>query len=215
MPQKDDLLARLSAELSAALQEVSALGDGGRFAEALALLEASYRRHTGSEAFLLRSLAAPDLLALSGAGGTLNVERCLAVAELLYAEAALRKAQGDAPSEAEAHKLAQLYGAALSADETLLEELGPKLQGLGERLEAAPKADLWRQLFALYARAGRYDEAENWLYRLLAISPGDAPKARAFYEGLLALPDEALEAGGLPRDEVHEGLAEVAGEATP
>jgi tetratricopeptide (TPR) repeat protein len=219
MPQKDDMLARLSLELTAVVGDATRLGDQGHFAAAEALLEAAYRRHTGSQGLLLRSLGAGDLLALFGAGGsldagtlevaTLDVERCLAVAELLYADAALRVARGDAPTAAEFGKLGQLYGALLEADATLLTALSSRLQALLPHGPLPPA--LLRRLVTLYTRAGRYAEAENWLFRLLADSPGDVAVARAFYEGLLVLPDDALEAGGLPRGEVYEGLSELAG----
>jgi hypothetical protein len=180
MPQKDDMLARLSLELTAVVGDATRLGDQGHFAAAEALLEAAYRRHTGSQGLLLRSLGAGGSL---DAGtlevATLNVERCLAVAELLYADATLPAA------------------------------LSSRLQALLPRGPLPPV--LLRRLVTLYARAGRYAEAETWPFRLLAGSPDDVAVARTSYEGLLALPDDALEAGGLPRGEVYEGLSELAG----
>ena len=61
-----------------------------------------------------------------------------------------------------------------------------------------------------YRAAGRFDEAENWLYRWRDAEP-DAARgwAEAFYGELLTLSDEALLKGGLPRAEVEEGLADV------
>ncbi|RAP75316.1 DUF6483 family protein [Paenibacillus montanisoli] len=61
---------------------------------------------------------------------------------------------------------------------------------------------------------GRYDEAENVLHELLedgALSGGEAVD---FYRRLLLLPDEALAAGGLPRDEVNDGLERMMNELT-
>ncbi|MNL81461.1 hypothetical protein D3C87_2085890 [compost metagenome] len=54
---------------------------------------------------------------------------------------------------------------------------------------------------------GRYDLAENALYRLIDRSIIQPEEAREFYERLLTLSPEQLDRGGLPLNEVQEGLA--------
>ncbi|HLI50386.1 MAG TPA: DUF6483 family protein, partial [Thermomicrobiaceae bacterium] len=59
---------------------------------------------------------------------------------------------------------------------------------------------------------GIYDEAENWLFELIESEPHSQAlnsQGIAFYKRLLDHSDEELERGGLPRDEVESGLAEM------
>ncbi|MNP84946.1 hypothetical protein D3C76_1844780 [compost metagenome] len=58
-------------------------------------------------------------------------------------------------------------------------------------------------------REGRYDLAENALYRLLHDKEILKEEAQAFYVRLLALAPTQLEEGGLPLEEVKEGLEEL------
>lgn len=62
------------------------------------------------------------------------------------------------------------------------------------------------------AAAGTYDRAEDALFKALALAPGIPELVELgveFYEGLLAKDDATLEAGGLPREEIVESLAEL------
>ncbi|MDQ3460312.1 MAG: DUF6483 family protein, partial [Deinococcota bacterium] len=53
--------------------------------------------------------------------------------------------------------------------------------------------------------------AEDVLFSLLEAAPDELllEQGRSFYRTLLSLDDDSLEAGGLPRDEVEEGLGEL------
>jgi len=63
--------------------------------------------------------------------------------------------------------------------------------------------DLWLSCEAL----GLYARAEDKLYALDALEPlVHATPGEAFYRRLLESDDDTLEAGGLPRDEVEDGL---------
>ncbi|MNP71789.1 hypothetical protein D3C76_1682280 [compost metagenome] len=53
---------------------------------------------------------------------------------------------------------------------------------------------------------GRYDQAENALYRLFQDGVATKEEGIAFYERLLSIDRERLEQGGLPEQEVREGL---------
>ena len=59
---------------------------------------------------------------------------------------------------------------------------------------------------------GRFADAEDALFKTLALAPGQpelVAMGEQFYEALLERSDEELEAGGLPRDEVLESLGEL------
>jgi hypothetical protein len=93
---------------------------------------------------------------------------------------------------------------------TFLDEL---LEQLAEyELPLGVKDQLWR----VYELGGAYAKAENWLFDLLEdermeLGPGHVAikRGQAFYDRILILPDAALNAAGLPRDEAEAGLAEL------
>ena len=63
------------------------------------------------------------------------------------------------------------------------------------------------EVMSYYEELGLLDKAEDLLFELLS-TPNDRTVARGktFYTSLLALDDEALRKGNLPRDEVEEGM---------
>jgi len=171
-------------------------------------LQGAQRSMVGLESDLLRRLSSADLLVLlGGAGGTPDVEKCLQCAELLSAEHELRTDLGEDDS-AQARKALELYLNVLAAEPDFAPHYSGRLLALTRSLGYAAPPPVQAQLIDAYMHAGRFDEAENWLYRLLNAEPGAARvRAKAFYRELLTLDDAALEAGGLPRAEVEEGLA--------
>jgi tetratricopeptide (TPR) repeat protein len=211
MPQKDDFLTRLQAQLFETLEQVRALEAAGHLDEALVALHEAQRSIVGLDHALLHRLPSADLLRLLGPSGFPDVERCLQCAELLAAEFEVRAAQGDA-DPAQAHKALDLYLNALAAEPGFAPHLHARLTALSQALAYAVPSAAQRGLAEVYVRAGRFDEAENWLYRWAETEP-EAARARAevFYRELLGLDDAALEDGGLPRAEVEEGLASVRG----
>lgn len=208
MPQRDDFLDRLQAELLRTLEASRQLHKDGDTAAALATLQGAQRSMVGLESDLLRRLSSADLLVLlGGAGGTPDVEKCLQCAELLSAEHELRTDLGEDDS-AQARKALELYLNVLAAEPDFAPHYSGRLLALTRSLGYAAPPPVQAQLIDAYMHAGRFDEAENWLYRLLNAEPGAARvRAKAFYRELLTLDDAALEAGGLPRAEVEEGLA--------
>lgn len=211
MPQKDDFLTRLQAQLLQTLEHVRTLEAAGHTDEALAALHEAQRSIVGLDNALLRRLPSADLLRLLGPSGFPDVERCLQCAELLATEFEVRSAYGDT-DPAQAHKALDLYLNALVTEPGFAPQLHARLTTLTQALGYAVSSAAPRGLVELYVRAGRFDEAENWLYRWGEVEPEAAQaRAEAFYQELLGLSDAALEDGGLPRAEVEEGLANVRG----
>ena len=206
MPQKDDFLTRVQAQLLATLERARQLAADGHTAEALATLCEAQRNLVGLDSDLLRRLSSADLLLLLGPAGVPDVERCLNCAELLNAELEVRAVHGEA-DPAEALKALELYLSALSAEPGFAPHYGAQLGALTRYLGYDVPAAALPRLVEAYTRAGSFAEAENWLYRWRELEPEAAgAKAEAFYRALLTLSDEVLVAGGLPRDEVEEGL---------
>lgn len=67
-------------------------------------------------------------------------------------------------------------------------------------------------LVTAHQAARQFDRAENALFTVLEIVPGHpevVKRGQEFYNAILQLTDEQLEAGGLPREEAEESLEEV------
>lgn len=86
-----------------------------------------------------------------------------------------------------------------------------------EAAEMAAKLDVYELpeatkllMYEWHEGDGRYDQAENVLHELLEDGVLIQEDAVDFYRRLLLLPDESLIAGGLPRDEVVQGLEQAA-----
>ncbi len=67
-------------------------------------------------------------------------------------------------------------------------------------------------LFNYYERYGQYGKAEDTLFHVMDDYPAEPEIAQlglGFYERLESMADDRLERGGLPRDEVREGLEQL------
>lgn len=67
-------------------------------------------------------------------------------------------------------------------------------------------------LVTFHERCGRFAQAEDSLFKVLDLLPDDpnvVKRGEAFYQKLLGLSDEELEAGDLPREEVQESLEDL------
>ncbi|MEJ7812599.1 MAG: DUF6483 family protein [Gemmatimonadaceae bacterium] len=209
MPVREDYMLRMIRQLGAALSRVGELLRIRRPSEARAELRRA-ARGIGLDLDLLASLADDSLLALLGGPAALDVARAAAVAEILRLEGEVRGAEGRSAERADClRKSLHLYLAASAANPAAT---GPESNAMIATLattlgRAALPADLLEQLVGHYERVGRYDSAEDTLFELARVR-GDRALAlgAAFYGALLARTDDALEVGGLPRDEAEQGL---------
>lgn len=209
-----DYILRMIHEVSQVLARVAGLRKGGDDEGALDVIEEAYVTLGGLSAMLVNGVSEDDLLGLLRTRGVLDADRCFALSDLLREEADIYE-DDDQPEESFPRYLKSLR---------LLLELAPELEGpfvdmaasrldeLLDRLasfELPPEALL--RLLKHFEAVGRYDRAEDTAWELIetAPGPGSISPVRQFYERLLALPDDALAAGGLPRDEVREGLARL------
>ena len=208
MPQKDDFLTRQQEQLrDTVLRARERYGTDPD--EALATLRGALRTLVGLEYGLAARLPAGELLRLLGPTGSPDLERVLVLAGLLDAEQGLLARSGVTDPDG-ATRVLGLYLAAIAAEPALAANYAERLGALAQGADALP-VSLRAALAAAYRHAGRFDAAEDWLYRWGEAEPEAAGRwAEGFYRELLTLPDEALSAGGLPREEVKEGLANIA-----
>jgi len=211
MPMKDSLVQRFEV-LSRLRQTIARLKAEGDYARAQALLADAFLRHTGSDSRLLHALPTEQLIMLLRSPELFDADRGLLIALLLYSEAEVIAAQGG-DGTAGAHKALQLMLEAFATDPELAAAYQEELERLVRYLdEASLSAPLLERLVSHYLRVGRWAKADDLLYLLTTLphrSPATLRLAEHVYRKLLNLDDDLLAAGGLPREEVAESLAQL------
>ncbi len=225
MPVRDELIERVIRQLAAAFLRLTSRPsrlevDAVEAQELRAELDDVYRRFLGTSAELVSRLSTDDLLAVIGSAGYVDGERAYLLSALLETEAALEHALGAAADDP---FVTSLRGRALDmALEAGIEELGePDLAARVERLLAlTPPGSLSRatreRLVWFWLALRRYARAEDALFDWLDEvegRDGDAADvgrvAGRFYADLERRDDAELESGGLPREELAEGRADL------
>ncbi len=211
MPFKNDYVMRIIEQLGVALARIIFLKGKEEYDEAEALLSRISQNLLGFDIALLRHLTDEGIAGLLRRPDSSDVGQLLAAAELL-AE------QGDIDERREGldcaydcyHKALYLYlECYLNAPEDWTDALTGKVAFLLDRLSPYALAPaIERRLFTYHEAHAAYAEAENLIHRLMeAGAPGAWGDGLAFYDRLRAKADAELAAGGLPRDEVEDGLA--------
>jgi hypothetical protein len=210
---QNDYFMRMIAQMTEAVGQVMGLRRERKQEEALLFIGEELDKRFRLNAKLIRSLSDEDLVRMMTSSGVVETANLHAIALLLKEEADIHDELGR-PELSYPVRLKALHLflrlAVLDAPPLLRtpsEEARDLLGKLGDyELPRATKLLLleWHEL------EGWYDQAENVLYELLedeALSPDEAEQ---FYRRLLLLPDESLETGRLPREEVLDGLRMLA-----
>ncbi len=210
-------LERQIEGLSEVLAKVLRLKGANDVAGALTEVRGACKRLSGMDIDTMVALPDETLLSLftSGYGGQ-GVARCLVAATLLREQAGLHENQGQEHIARRGREKALLLflESLLREDELRTDEYRTYIEGLRSQLSDSPLSDAVQyRLFAYFEIFGDYGHAEDALYALReADYPDASAEAIAFYRRLLEKTDAALIAGGLPRDEVEEALADLESE---
>lgn len=201
--------------LAAVLANLLGLQRNGDLDKALLALHAACKELSGLGIDTVVSVSDETLLSLLATNGDRDAGKCLVVAALLGEQARIQEKQGQAQAARAGNQRAfLLLTEALIHEDTLRNaENEAHLLDLTARLSAASDLplSLLHRLFHCYEALGRFGKAEDALFALRERGySGAREEAASFYRRLLSLSDAALAAGGLPRDEVEEGLTEVA-----
>ncbi|WP_427182294.1 DUF6483 family protein [Paenibacillus sp. TC-CSREp1] len=225
---RKDYLLRMMEEMTEAIGKAFTLRQQRKHTEALSELDELMRRQFGMNLSLLNSLPAEDVIEMFRFRGVIEVDNLQQAARLIEEEAYIYQEKArvegiDDQEKMEAEDAAlvrlmralhfYLYAMNHGANRELLqvpdriEEVIAQIQGYELPARTEKQLALYRE------QQARYDAAENSWYRLLHLG-AEYPvqyvaDARAFYERLTKLTDEQLEQGGLPRDEVEEGLTQL------
>lgn len=207
-----DYLVRMIEEMTEMIGKVFGLKQERKFIEALWEIDDLYKRQFRLNSNLLRALSARDITEMFRSGGEIEADKLQSLAYLLKEEASIYYAMGQHNEGIICFmKSLHLYlTAAMNGADRSLWNLNEEFKELllhlkGYRLPT----DTERLLFRFEEYEGRFDQAENVLFRLLHDEAIPLDEGIAFYDRLLVLEPQILEQGGLPLSEVMEGLAEL------
>ncbi|SFI89409.1 hypothetical protein SAMN02799624_02539 [Paenibacillus sp. UNC496MF] len=207
-----DFFMRMIQQMGEAAGVIMGLRQQRKHEEALLVIDDLLDRQFRMNGKLIRQLSDADLVRMMTTNGVVETANLSGVALLMKEEAAILSELGRTdqayPIELKAFhlfmRLALLDAPAMLR--TPSEEAEELAGRLGEyELPGATKL----LMLEWYEGDRRYDEAENMLHELLEDGALTRAEAVDFYSRLLLLPDESLEAGGLPRDEVLDGLGRI------
>lgn len=225
---RKDYLLRMMEEMTEAIGKVFTLKQQRKHTEALSELDELLRRQFGLNLSLLNSLPAEDVIEMFRFRGVIEVDNLQQAARLIEEEAYIYNEKSIVEGiddhekmESEDEALIRLmrslhfylYALNHGANPKLL-DAPERVEGILEQTKAYELPARTEKQLALYReQQGRYDQAENSWYRLLQVDDSHPihyrGEVQAFYERLRQLEDEQLQQGGLPREEVEEGLAEL------
>lgn len=225
---RKDYLLRMMEEMTEAIGKAFTLRQQRKHTEALSELDELLRRQFGMNLSLLNSLPAEDVIEMFRFRGVIEVDNLQQAARLIEEEAYIygEKARVEGiddqeKQDSEDEGLIRLMKSLHFYLYALNHGANPKLLDAPERVQSILEqtkeyelpARTEKQLALYQEQQGRYDLAENSWYRVLRVGEGHPVNYRedvkAFYERLSKLEDGQLEQGGLPRQEVEEGLAEL------
>jgi tetratricopeptide (TPR) repeat protein len=201
-----------------ALARILQAAKGGRRGEALGMFEEAYKPLVGVSGRVVAALDEQQLLTLMTSGSAPDPRRIGVAVELLIAEADLQAEEGQQQLAAANYRRALGLAAYLASHLGRLpdRELARKLADRAGTLALTPGQRL--HLARLHEALGQYADAEDIVFDILDDDP-DATEAVdhgiGLYQRLLALSDDELEAGNLPRDEVRAALTELLRKQVP
>jgi tetratricopeptide (TPR) repeat protein len=215
MPYSQDYVKRMIEQFGEFLLALKQLLTENRQEQARELLDLAYRELLGTDARFIREAPDDYLILVGGLSQVGDMDKSAVLGDLLAADGDWHALRGD-------YELAQtcyLKAASVLVEALLRQPFGTsreyveKIEALVEKLAHFEVPYTTRErLFRYHERIGKYADAEDDLYHLLAEAPDDESLIEAgiaFYERLLRLRDHELLIGGLPRDEVQAGLAEL------
>ena len=214
-----DYILRIIEQLGEVLSHVLHLRRGGSLLEARQYIEQSIGRLVGLDMATVTDRTADELAdeirgrLASHQQRQLVSDQIVVLAGLLHESAHVHDDAGDgAAASADRLKALELYVHVLTVDEPGCVPAEAAIDVILSELDDDPPLAVMQRLVHVYETAGRYDEAEDWLFHLLDASPDDPAVLAggiAFYERLLTLDDATLAAGNLPTDEALASLAEL------
>jgi tetratricopeptide (TPR) repeat protein len=208
-----DYMMRMILQLTEVLGQSMGMRRQDKQKQALELTDGLMGRFFRLGSKLLNKLSLADLLSMMRTGDILETEKALAAASLLKEEGDIYEELGNPEESFPRHvKALMLFIEArkegakpdwMELDATI-HSLADKLKN--EKLNSGTR----KQIVLFYEQSGNYAKAEDELFRMLENGMDNAPVyGLELYDRLLSKVDDDLEAGGLPRQEVLDAVAEL------
>ena len=211
-----DYILRLVEQLAKTLGAILTLRKAKRYNEAEEAITDAAKNLVGLDVRTLHALPLDQIVALFSPGGVLDPGKSLVVAELLYEHGELKTLEGEDGVAYQSRVRALGLYLEVSGRESLeripdADRYLEKIETLlGELAPYGPASEIQKRLIWHYEREGAYADAEDTLFELIDAGHAElVPEGIELYERLLAKPDDALDRGKLPREEVEEGLAQL------
>ncbi|WP_274649434.1 DUF6483 family protein [Paenibacillus humicola] len=207
-----DYFMRLIGQMTEAVGQVMGLRRQQKQEEALQLIDEELNKRFRLNGVLIRSLSDEDLVRIMTTNGVVETANLHAISLLLKEEAdihaEMNRPELEFPVRLKAFQLFMRL-AILDAPPMLRT---PSEEAEEQRLKLADyelPEQTKRLMLEWHELEGRYDQAENVLFELLEDGAAEPEEAADFYSRLLLLPEESLAAGGLPKEEVQDGLERI------
>jgi hypothetical protein len=201
---------RLIQQLGVALGQIIFRKGREEYDEAEAIISRTAQTLLGFDMALLRRLSDEGIISMLRRPDSADVGAFIVAAELLREQGEIDEARGGEDAGYDCyHKAMSLFlEACLGAPEQCDSDYASKIAFLTGKLAPYPlPPTIRRKLFSYYEEVADYARAENVIHHMLEDGDPQAwERGVAFYERLRGKSDGELEAGGLPRDEVEEGL---------
>ncbi len=205
-----DYILRMIQMLTTALAKVLFHKDLKQYDEALLEIDLTAERFLGARWKFLCDLSDQQLIELLGSRG--QQEKMLAAAELLCEGSDILNEQGKVDeSVGQGMKAFSLFAELIIEEKNYLTAMSvDKFTMLLKRLEQFDlPLPVQQKRFRYYEAVGEFAKAEDAVFDLIEKDPSIVQQGIAFYERLLKKSDGELVRGGLPRNEVVEGLAKI------
>ena len=218
-----DYILRMIEEFVQILARIKSLKQGQLWREASSRIDEEFKRLIGSGADSISQLSETELLAKLIQGE----ETRFAVRDKTVMLATMLREAGDLATTENRLDQARMYY--LKGLHLLLDVLSR--EGLEDFPDFVPKVEVFVAalkdysvplethglLMQHYERTGEFAKAEDALFKMLELEPKNSALVNfgiSFYQRLRGKSDNVLAEGGLPREEVESGLAELRGAGT-
>jgi hypothetical protein len=212
-----DYILRMLQEFLEVLSRIRSLKREQHWGEASGLVEEEVRRLLGTDAHSTLALSETELLAR-----LIQAEPPQAVREKMWLATTLLKEAGDTAAgdgRDEESRTFYLKGLHLlletlaQNDEADFPDFVPRVELFVGALQGASlPLETQARLMQHYERSGQYGKAEDEFFAMLEAAPahpGLSELGIGFYKRLQGKTERELSDGGLPREEVEAGLAEL------
>jgi hypothetical protein len=209
-----DYFMRMISILTQMIARILFLKNKREFPKALQDIKTTSKTLLGVDSDLMRRLSPQQIMQLFGSDLTVAVPKSYVAAVLFKEEAEVRALMGeeDEPARLYLRSLTLLLDVYEWAKESIEPDHPQVIEEVINKLrDYTLPAELQEKLFRYRERRGEYAKAEDVLYDILETKPEFREEGVQFYRRLLEKEDEELSKGGLPRDEVVEGMEELGG----